>query len=43
MKGLHHHQMAYYLDEFMWSELHGKTASQAFENIMGVISQQYPV
>ena len=43
MKGLHHHQMASYLDEFMWRERHGKTASLAFQHIMGDISQQYPV
>ena len=43
MKGLHHHQMASYLDEFMWRERHGKTSSLAFDSIMRDISRQYPV
>ena len=34
MKGVHPHQMASYLDEFMGRECHGTSASLAFENIM---------
>ena len=43
MKGVHLHQLASHLDEFMWRESHGQTTSLAFENIMRDISAQYPV
>ena len=37
------HQLASYLDEFMWRERHGKTAGEALCNVMRDISTQYPV
>ena len=43
MKGLHHHLLALYLEEFMWRERNGKSASLTFENIMRDIAHQYPV
>ena len=43
MKGCAAHQLASYLDEFMWRERHGRTASEALQNIMRDISTQYPV
>ena len=43
MKGCHAHQLTSYLDEFMWRERYGRTAHQAFSNLMVDIAQQYPV
>ena len=43
MKGVHLHQLPSYLDEFMWRERHGRTASTAFNNIIREIAAQYPV
>ena len=43
MKGCHAHQLTSYLDEFMWRERYGRTAHQAFSNLMVEIAQQYPV
>ena len=43
MKGVHLQQLPSYLDEYMWRERHGKTISQAFQNIVRDISTQYPV
>ena len=41
MKGMMGHQLPSYLDEFMWRERYGKTAHQAFPNIVQDISAQY--
>ena len=43
MKGCHQHMIPSYLDEFMWRERHGKTASQALSSIIRDIADQYPV
>ena len=43
MKGVHLHQLASYLDKFMWRERRRQTTSLAFEHIMRDISAQYPV
>lgn len=43
MKGCHAEMLPSYLDEFMWRERHGKTASEAFTSIIRDISDQYPV
>ena len=43
MKGCHAHQLASYLDEFMWCERHGHRTRMAFVNIMQDIANQYPV
>ncbi len=43
MRGCHAHQLAGYLDEFMWRERHGRTTRMAFTNLCGDIAQQYPV
>ena len=45
MKGCHLHMIPNYLDEFMWRERHGKTAShgQALDSIIRDIADQYPV
>jgi len=43
MRGCHAHQLPSYLDEFMWRERYGKTASDALNNIMQDIAHQYPV
>ena len=43
MKGCHASELAGYLDEFMWRERHGKTAGDAFCNIMRDIAVFYPV
>ena len=43
MKGCAAHQLASYLDEFMWRERHGKTAGEALRNVMRDIVTQYPV
>ena len=42
MMGVSSAQLALHLDEFMWRERYGKTASQAF-NMCADISTQYPV
>ena len=42
MKGCHEHMIPSYLDQFMWQEHHGRTATQTF-NIIRDISDQYPV
>ena len=39
MKGCHAHQLASYLDEFMWRERHGTTYSDALTNIVRDITQ----
>ena len=43
MKGCHAHQVAGYLDEFMWRERYGASKTLAFHSIIADISQQYPV
>ena len=43
MKGVHLHQLPSYLDDFMWRERHGRSASLAFNHIIRDISSQYPV
>ena len=43
MRGCHAHQLASYLDEFMWRERHGRGAATAFHQIMADIATQYPV
>ena len=43
MKGCHANMLPSYIDEFMWRELRGKTASEAVSHIIEDIAQQYPV
>ena len=43
MKGVHSHQLASYLDEFMWRERYGRTNEEAFNSILRDISLQYVV
>ena len=43
MKGCHEHQLASYLDEFMYRERYGVFARQMFDSIMADIATQYPV
>ena len=43
MKGCHEHQLSSYLDEFMYRERHGCTATQCFSSIIRDIATQYPV
>ena len=43
MKGVHDHMMSSYLDEFMWRERHGRTASAALRNLCRDIALRYPV
>ena len=43
MKGVHSHQLASYLDEFMWRERYGTSSQQAFDSILLDISLQYRV
>ena len=43
MKGVRAEQLPSYLDEFMWRERFGKTASDAMEKIMAHIANFYPV
>ena len=43
MKGCRREQIPSYLDEFMWRERHGTSASTAFINILRDIAIQYPV
>ena len=43
MKGCDSNQLPGYLDEFMWRERYGRSASEALHNIMQNISDQYPV
>ena len=43
MKGCHADMLPSYLDECMWRERRGKTASDAFTHIIEDIADQYPV
>ena len=43
MKGVHDHMMSSYLDEFMWRERHGRTASAALRSLCRDIALRYPV
>ena len=43
MWGCHAHQLASYLDEFMWREWYGQSAGVARTAIMADIAVQYPV
>lgn len=43
MCGCHEHQLASYLDEFMYRERFGHTANQLLNSIMHDIATQYPV
>ena len=43
MKGCDSNELPGYLDEFMWRERYGRSASEALRNIMQNISNQYPV
>lgn len=43
MKGCHEHQLASYLDEFMYRERYGTTAHECFNSIVGDIAMHYPV
>ena len=43
MKGCHESQLPSYLDEFMWREHFGSTASSALDSIVDHIAEQYPV
>ena len=41
MKGVRREALPSYLDEFMWRERYGPTSSDAFNNMVDHISQQY--
>ena len=41
MKGWHTTMLQSYLDEFLWWEQRGKTASDAFNHIIEYIATQY--
>ena len=43
MRRCHEHQLASYLDEYMYRERYGRTARQCFDSIIGDIATQYPV
>ena len=43
MKGCHESQLPSYLDEFMWRERFGCTASSALDSIVDHIAEQYQV
>ena len=43
MKGVHENMLPSYLDEFMWWERHGSTASTALSSLCRDIALKYPV
>ena len=43
MNGTSDNLIPSYIDEFMWRQFYGSTASEAFDNILLHISQRYPI
>ena len=43
MRGCHEHQLASYLDEYMYRERYGRTSREMFDSIIADIADQYPV
>ena len=43
MKGVAEEQLPSYLDEFMWRERYGRTAREAYNNIITHIAEFYPI
>ena len=43
MRGCHDHQLASYLDEFMYRERYGQLVRQCFGSIISNIATQYPM
>ena len=43
MRGCHDHQLASYLDEYMYRERYGRTSREMFDSIIADIANQYPV
>jgi len=42
-KGIRRESIPAYLDEFMWRERYGKTTDDAFNNILGHITERHPL